>query len=81
MDDIAAARRACRLERVSGIVETAAVKPHGVDEAAPAYLNLVAEIATTLEPEVLLATLNRIELAHGGFARNAGATAPSTSTS
>ena len=64
VDDIAALE-GVRVERVSGIVETAAIKPHGVDEAAPTYLNLVAEIATTLEPEVLLAALNRIELAHG----------------
>ena len=54
-----------RLVRVSGIVETAALKPDGVDAAAPAYLNQVAELVTTLEPEALLAALNRIELGHG----------------
>ena len=32
---------------VSGLFETAAIKPDGVDETAPAYLNLVVEIATT----------------------------------
>jgi 2-amino-4-hydroxy-6-hydroxymethyldihydropteridine diphosphokinase len=53
------------LGAVSSIVETAAVKPAGVDESAPRYLNLVAEVTTTLDPEVLLAALNRIEQESG----------------
>lgn len=50
---------------VSSVVETVALKPDGADAAAPAYLNLVAAIATTLAPESLLAELNRIEHEHG----------------
>ena len=50
---------------VSSMIVTAAIKPDGVDASAPEYLNLVAEIATTLEPVALLAQLNRIELEHG----------------
>jgi len=50
---------------VSGMVETAAIKPDGVDVSAPAYLNLVVEIATALSPEELLEQVNRIELEHG----------------
>lgn len=50
---------------VSSLVETPAVKPHGVDTTAPAYLNLVAAIDTTLQPVELLAVTSRIELDHG----------------
>jgi 2-amino-4-hydroxy-6-hydroxymethyldihydropteridine diphosphokinase len=49
------------LTRVSGIVETAAVKPEGVDESAPAYLNAVALLVTSLDADALLARLNQIE--------------------
>lgn len=51
--------------QVSSIVETPAVKPQGVDETAPAYLNLVLAIDTTLSPRQLLAETGRIELDHG----------------
>ena len=51
--------------RSSGLVETAAVKPDGVDTDAPAYLNAVVEIATDLTPEVLLEGIARIETEHG----------------
>jgi len=66
----AAVRDIGKLDRVellaaSSLVETAAIKPDGVDATAPAYLNLVVEIATTLEPDALLSSLNRIELDHG----------------
>jgi 2-amino-4-hydroxy-6-hydroxymethyldihydropteridine diphosphokinase len=54
-----------RVTAASGLVETAALKPHGVDTDAPAYLNAVVAVRTTLDPEDLLAALNRIELEHG----------------
>jgi 2-amino-4-hydroxy-6-hydroxymethyldihydropteridine diphosphokinase len=50
---------------VSHLVQTAAIKPAGVDESAPSYLNLVATVTTTLEPEELLAAVNRIEQDNG----------------
>jgi 2-amino-4-hydroxy-6-hydroxymethyldihydropteridine diphosphokinase len=53
------------LTAISSVIETAAVKPAGVDHDAPAYLNAVALITTTLTPDALLAVLNRIEQAHG----------------
>jgi 2-amino-4-hydroxy-6-hydroxymethyldihydropteridine diphosphokinase len=49
----------------SGLVETPAMKPHGVDLDAPSYLNAVAIIETDLTPEALLAGLNAIEAGHG----------------
>ncbi|HEX3679913.1 MAG TPA: 2-amino-4-hydroxy-6-hydroxymethyldihydropteridine diphosphokinase [Galbitalea sp.] len=49
----------------SGLVETAALKPAGVDNSAPAYLNAVAKVDTTLAPTELLARLNEIEASHG----------------
>ncbi len=53
------------LGSVSDLFETTAIKPHGVDERAPAYLNLVAAVVTTLAPVQLLAALGRIELDNG----------------
>lgn len=50
---------------VSGLVETAAVKPEGVDTDAPAYLNAVITIRTALDPHVLLRALNIIERDRG----------------
>lgn len=64
LDDIAAAD-GIRLIEVSSLIETPALKPHGVDESAPAYLNAAASVSTTLEPAELLATLNAIEAHHG----------------
>lgn len=49
----------------SGLVETPALKPDGVDTDAPAYLNAVVTIDTTREPHELLRALNRIEREHG----------------
>jgi 2-amino-4-hydroxy-6-hydroxymethyldihydropteridine diphosphokinase len=49
----------------SGLVETAAVKLDGVDTDAPAYLNAVVEVRTSLDPEELLDALGAIELDHG----------------
>jgi 2-amino-4-hydroxy-6-hydroxymethyldihydropteridine diphosphokinase len=54
-----------RLVAASGIVETPAVKPHGVDTDAPAYLNAVVMVRTALQPEQLLAALGGIENDHG----------------
>lgn len=50
---------------VSGLVETPALKPEGVDTDAPAYLNAVAVVRTTLDAHYLLRALNVIEAAHG----------------
>ena len=46
----------------SSMHETAAVKPHGVDRHAPAYLNAVAIVDTSLSPEELLDAVSAIEL-------------------
>lgn len=50
---------------VSGLVETPALKPQGIDTSAPAYLNAAVLLVTTLDPETLLGTVNEIERAHG----------------
>jgi 2-amino-4-hydroxy-6-hydroxymethyldihydropteridine diphosphokinase len=52
------------LVAASSLVETPALKLHGVDHEAPAYLNAVIVIDTQLAPEALLAEMNRIEFAH-----------------
>jgi 2-amino-4-hydroxy-6-hydroxymethyldihydropteridine diphosphokinase len=49
----------------SGLVETAALKPHGADAEAPAYLNAIVAVRTSITPEQLLAALGGIESAHG----------------
>ncbi len=64
LEDIAAAD-GIRLLEVSSLIETPALKPDGVDESAPAYLNAAASVSTTLSPVQLLATLNAIEAKHG----------------
>ena len=53
------------LTAISSVIETAALRPTGVDPDAPAYLNAVALIRTTLTPNDLLDLLHRIEHAHG----------------
>lgn len=53
------------LTGISPVIETAALRPSGVDHAAPPYLNAVALVTTTLTPEALLDVLTRIERAHG----------------
>jgi 2-amino-4-hydroxy-6-hydroxymethyldihydropteridine diphosphokinase len=53
------------IAEVSPIVESAAVKPAGVDPDAPAYLNAVLTGHFTGEPHTLLAEINRIEAHHG----------------
>ena len=54
-----------RVEAVSRLYETPALKPEGIDEEAPAYLNAVALVNTILDPLALLATVNRVEDALG----------------
>ena len=49
----------------SGIIETGAIKPAGVDDSAPPYLNAVVRVTTRLEARELLAALAAIELDHG----------------
>ncbi|MFC5502091.1 2-amino-4-hydroxy-6-hydroxymethyldihydropteridine diphosphokinase [Lysinimonas soli] len=53
------------LTAISSVVETPAVRPGGVDHDAPAYLNAVALVTTTLTPDALLDLLGTIEQAHG----------------
>jgi 2-amino-4-hydroxy-6-hydroxymethyldihydropteridine diphosphokinase len=53
------------VDAASGIVETAAIKPSGVDDSAPAYLNAVVLVSTTLAPVELLAAVAAIESDHG----------------
>jgi 2-amino-4-hydroxy-6-hydroxymethyldihydropteridine diphosphokinase len=53
------------LVKTSGIVETPAVKPDGVDVDAPAYLNAVVLVRSALHPRQLLAALHEVEAAHG----------------
>lgn len=45
----------------SGLVETPALKPEGVDEDAPAYLNAVIAIRSTLHAGELLRRLHGVE--------------------
>ena len=49
----------------SSLVETAALKPEGVVEDAPAYLNAVVTIRTALDPYDLLLAMHAIERDHG----------------
>jgi 2-amino-4-hydroxy-6-hydroxymethyldihydropteridine diphosphokinase len=53
------------LTAISPVIETPALRPNGVDHEAPAYLNAVALVITTLTPDALLDVLTRIERAHG----------------
>ena len=50
---------------ISTVIETPALRPDGVDPDAPAYLNAVVLVSTTLTPVELLTVLNGIEKAHG----------------
>ncbi|HWL61124.1 MAG TPA: 2-amino-4-hydroxy-6-hydroxymethyldihydropteridine diphosphokinase [Microbacteriaceae bacterium] len=60
-----ATRPGIRVRRASPLVETPALRTSGVDEAAPAYLNAVIELETTLAASGLLVELHRVEDAHG----------------
>jgi len=53
------------LVRASALVETPALTLHGVDETAPAYLNAVALVRTSLAPHALLDALHGVESGHG----------------
>ena len=53
------------LTALSPVHETVAIRPDGPDPDAPAYLNAIALIRTTLSPDDLLALLHRIESGHG----------------
>ena len=53
------------LTAISPTHETVAVRLDGPDVDAPAYLNAIALIRTTLAPDDLLALLQRIEARHG----------------
>ena len=46
-------------------IETVAVRPDGEDPDAPAYLNAVVLVRTTLPPRKLLALLNDLERENG----------------
>lgn len=50
---------------ISTPVESVAVRVDGEDPEAPAYLNAVVLVRTTLPPRALLELLHRIEEAHG----------------
>lgn len=63
------ALKGVRVVAASGIVETPALKPHGVDETAPSYLNAVITATCALQPELLLQKLHEIE-ANLGRVRN-----------
>lgn len=49
----------------SGLVETPALTPEGVDADAPAYLNAVVTVRTALDPHELLRAVNEIERLRG----------------
>lgn len=63
--DELAATEGVELVTLAPPIETAAVRPYGVDREAPAYLNTVAVIRTSLSPGELHAVLRAIEDAHG----------------
>jgi 2-amino-4-hydroxy-6-hydroxymethyldihydropteridine diphosphokinase len=63
--DELAATPGVRVDAVSPLVETVALRLEGADEQAPRYLNGVVLIDTVLEPHDLLDVLNRIEDEHG----------------
>lgn len=50
-----------RVEAVSPLYVTPALKPEGISEEAPAYLNAVVRIHTVLDPLALLAAVNGVE--------------------
>jgi len=50
---------------VSPLYDSVALTLQGRDESKPGYLNGVALVTTTLDPETLLAVLQGIETAHG----------------
>ncbi|MFT4030734.1 MAG: 2-amino-4-hydroxy-6-hydroxymethyldihydropteridine diphosphokinase, partial [Protaetiibacter sp.] len=63
--DALAATEGVDLVALAPVVETQALRPDGIDPEAPAYLNTVAVVLTTLSPAELHAGLRRLEDAHG----------------
>ncbi|WP_166868592.1 2-amino-4-hydroxy-6-hydroxymethyldihydropteridine diphosphokinase [Salinibacterium sp. ZJ70] len=53
------------LVKLAPVIETPALRPYGLDPEAPAYLNTVALIDTTLSAPELHTVLQEIEDAHG----------------
>ena len=49
------------VKSVSRLYETPALKPGGIDDEAPAYLNAVALVRTLLDPLSLLTVVNAVE--------------------
>ena len=62
--DLAAAPHV-ELDAASALFETPALTLAGVDESAPAYLNAVVRVTTSLTPRELLEATSAIELRHG----------------
>ncbi|AYF97671.1 2-amino-4-hydroxy-6-hydroxymethyldihydropteridine diphosphokinase [Protaetiibacter intestinalis] len=60
-----AATEGVELVAIAPTIETPAVRPYGVDLDAPAYLNTVALVRTTLDAAELFAVLAALEDAHG----------------
>ncbi|MFT4284922.1 MAG: 2-amino-4-hydroxy-6-hydroxymethyldihydropteridine diphosphokinase [Protaetiibacter sp.] len=56
-----AATSGVELVAIAPVIETPALRPYGIDRDAPAYLNTVAVLRTTLEPAELHAVLRRLE--------------------
>ncbi len=54
-----------RVLRASGLIETPALKPHGVDSSAPSYLNAVIAVRCAIGPRELLRGLQGIEAEFG----------------
>ena len=54
-----------KLVAMSGVVESFAVTPSGVDASKPKYLNAVALVDTSLKPKELLVALQDVENRHG----------------
>ncbi|RDV43351.1 2-amino-4-hydroxy-6-hydroxymethyldihydropteridine diphosphokinase [Leifsonia sp. ku-ls] len=59
--DLLAAEPGVDVRAVSRLYETPALRPTGIDEEAPAYLNAVALVRTLLEPLDLLGLVNAVE--------------------
>jgi 2-amino-4-hydroxy-6-hydroxymethyldihydropteridine diphosphokinase len=60
-----AASEGVELTAISSLHETIALRPEGPDPDAPAYLNAVALIRTTLTPDALLGLLHELEDRYG----------------
>jgi 2-amino-4-hydroxy-6-hydroxymethyldihydropteridine diphosphokinase len=54
-----------KVTAASGLFASSALKPSGIDESAPPYLNAVILLDSALGPEELLFALHEIEAKHG----------------